>query len=137
MKCYKFFNLSFPSFPCAHAVFLTTDTSQTLDLSRIVDQLHFIWTQFPVSLSRETLCEIAFRYFLTDFNQSMGSQTISKMELFKYGQNYFQNVAQSVVHEDTSWGSVDIIYENDLAGLYRLKIAPLKGIPLHFHAKTS
>ncbi len=36
-------------------------------------------------------------------------------------------------HEDKPWGSVDVIHETRDAGVYRLHIAPRKGIPLHLH----
>lgn len=35
--------------------------------------------------------------------------------------------------ETKDWGTVDIIHETRDAGLYRLNIAPGKGIPLHIH----
>lgn len=35
--------------------------------------------------------------------------------------------------EDKNWGKVDIIHETKDAGIYRLHIAPRKGIPLHIH----
>lgn len=39
----------------------------------------------------------------------------------------------SFVQETKGFGSVDIIFETKLFGVYRLNIAPGKGIPLHFH----
>lgn len=36
-------------------------------------------------------------------------------------------------HEIKEWGSVDIVHETKDAGIYRLNVAPGKGIPLHVH----
>ncbi len=36
-------------------------------------------------------------------------------------------------HEDKPWGTVDVISETNDAGIYRLNVAPGKGIPLHIH----
>ncbi len=39
----------------------------------------------------------------------------------------------SLGHEDKPWGTVDVVHETKDAGIYRLNIAPGKGIPLHIH----
>ncbi|MFK7989895.1 MAG: dihydroneopterin aldolase [Sandaracinaceae bacterium] len=36
-------------------------------------------------------------------------------------------------HEENAWGTVDILDETRHVGIYRLNIAPAKGIPLHVH----
>ncbi len=38
-------------------------------------------------------------------------------------------------HETKPFGTVDILHETREAGLYRLNIAPGRGIPLHYHAE--
>ncbi|MEM9865255.1 MAG: dihydroneopterin aldolase [Myxococcota bacterium] len=41
--------------------------------------------------------------------------------------------APALGKETKEWGTVDIIHETKDAGIYRLNIAPGKGIPLHIH----
>jgi len=38
-----------------------------------------------------------------------------------------------LVHEQKSFGTVDIVHETRDAGIYRLNVAPGRGIPLHVH----
>jgi dihydroneopterin aldolase len=39
----------------------------------------------------------------------------------------------TLVQEQKPFGTVDIIHESDEAGIYRLNVAPHRGIPLHVH----
>ncbi|MEM1414615.1 MAG: dihydroneopterin aldolase [Myxococcota bacterium] len=39
----------------------------------------------------------------------------------------------SLTHETKPWGRVDVVHETREAGIYRLHVAPGKGIPLHVH----
>lgn len=41
----------------------------------------------------------------------------------------------TLTHEEKPFGTVDIIHETKDAGIYRLNVAPGKGIPLHIHRK--
>jgi hypothetical protein len=59
---------------------------------------------------------------------------LSVEELAQVVTNHFQDTELS--REITPWGHADILFENQLLGLYRLDIAPLKTIPLHYHEIT-
>ncbi|MBX3272124.1 MAG: dihydroneopterin aldolase [Sandaracinaceae bacterium] len=39
----------------------------------------------------------------------------------------------ALAREDKPWGTVDVVFETRRAGVYRLNVAPGRGIPLHVH----
>lgn len=88
------------------------------------------------------------RYLLSDGIRLgvTGRNNIHKINCtFEYCQNEkmeklsFQGEANDVevFVEHNAFGKVDIVYENDFCGLYRLRIAPGAEIPKHMHKQMS
>ncbi len=44
-----------------------------------------------------------------------------------------RDAGEALAQEEKPWGTVDVVHETRDAGIYRLNVAPGKGIPLHVH----
>lgn len=161
MKVYRIRNLEFR--PAAIKQIYTADISFflrggscfELDLSQAVEELYFIWTEFPCSVGgistslEETgraLSEVASRYFISRSELRGRNERILKMNFSFYQlkagvelpvqfcSEDFES-SEKLKRETTDWGSVDIISEHEMAGLYRLNLSPGSKIPLHRHQK--
>lgn len=92
----------------------------------------------------ETAAETIARYVLMPPAQDEGRAQVQRVEVilrkpgalrgFATPSLSISRTAGFVVEQETKeWGCVDIVHETKDAGIYRLNIAPGKGIPLHVH----
>ncbi|NRA46768.1 MAG: hypothetical protein HRU09_17615 [Oligoflexales bacterium] len=113
-------------------------------LDRLKGEVRFVLDHITL-YDLESLCLLLKKLLLSDGRRlNMGTRAdilqvdgvlsyqqdkqASKMITFS---EYSTNVVLSV--EQNSFGKVDVVYENQFCGLYRLRIAPFAHIPSHLH----
>lgn len=98
-------------------------------------ELLFLYKHLPIGTLQE-LMDIFSTYLLTDAQGIMQAERLQFSSLEVNFADHSWKIAADEIEiqkETNEFGSVDIIYEQDAYGIYRLLIAPNKQIPPHFH----
>lgn len=124
---------------------LSEDLSLTIDYAAVSAQVVFLLEACEFQLL-ETAAEALATFLLTTPAQSESRAQVEKVEVkltkpsalagratpsLAITRHRSELAPQEV--EDKTWGTVDVLFETDDVGIYRLNVAPQNGIPLHVH----
>lgn len=99
------------------------------EIPRIEKAFHFLWKYCPFDHKKE------YAYLLSQFLFSEAMfKNLLDLEIC-IGEESFAFKKGPIEEESTFFGKADILFTNQVFGVYRLRIAPGNKIPNHYHRK--